>query len=532
MSHFHDPRSEQDLATVLAKRVAKSPEKPWIITKDNAYSYKYVDTSSWQLARGLTEAGVKQGDTVLLMLKDTIEYILAWCAISKIGAIEVPINSHYKGNLLSYVINDSDSQIMLVDAEYIERIEEISGKLQNLKKVFVLGNFEATNLSGFQILEYDKLYLESNCPIVYNPRPWDLMAIMYTSGTTGPSKGATITHSHAYEYAYGVMEMLELQESDIYYASLPLFHIAGQFALIYCSCIAGASAVLPSVFSAQNFWKDIRFYKATASFLLGAMANFLYAQKATRIDKKNSLERVLMVPLIPETEDFKARFDCLVSTTWGGTEMNCPMRSGFNLFDSNTCGRLAEDRYQVKIVDENDFEVPDGVAGEALVRAKEPWIISNGYWKHPEWTVEAWRNQWFHTGDMLKRDTMGNYYFVDRLKDAIRRRGENISSLEVENEINAHPDILESAVIPVESVDTEQEVMAVLVPKPGHEIDPENVIRFLEPRMAYFMVPRYLSISSELPKTPTGKIQKFSLRDKELGPDVWDRNHHGIKLKR
>ena len=166
------------------------------------------------------------------------------------------------------------------------------------------------------------------------------------------------------------------------------------------------------------------------------------------------------------------------------------------------------------------------------MRAKEPWIISNGYWNHPDWTVAAWRNQWFHTGDMLMQDEAGNYYFVDRSKEAIRRRGENISSMEIEAEINAHPDVLECAVIPIESAHTEQEVMAVVVAKPGHAVDPEDLIRFLTPRMAYFMVPRYIDVVAELPKTPTGKIQKFPLRETGVTSTTWDREVAGVRLRR
>ncbi len=212
--------------------------------------------------------------------------------------------------------------------------------------------------------------------------------------------------------------------------------------------------------------------------------------------------------------------------------MNCPMRSGFDLVDSRSCRWLADNRYEVRIVDEDDQEVEPGVPGETLVRTKEPWIIFNGYWNHPEWTVVAWRNQWFHTGDILMRDEARNYYFVDRSKDAIRRRGENISSMEVENEINAHPDVLECAVIPVESAQTEQEVMAVVVLKPGQSVDPEDLVLFLEPRMVYFMVPRYVETIPELPKTPTGKIQKVPLWENGLTKDTWDREAAGVKLSR
>ncbi len=532
MIPFDDPREEQDFATVLRKRRERSPMKPWVVTETDSYSYGDIDIRSGRMASGFAEAGVTAGDTVLIMLPDTIDYIWTWCALSKIGAIEVPLNVHYRGSILAYVINDSLAKVMVVDVEYLERIEAVADQLETLERLYVVGGTSGLSSTRFEICDYYELFsslVEYEGP---GPRYRDLMAVMYTSGTTGQSKGATVTHAHAYEYAYGVVEMLELKRSDVYYAALPLFHLAGQFALVYCAAIAGATAVLPGTFSAQRFWSDVHRHKATATFLLGAMANFLYRQEPRPEDAENPLERVLMVPLIPETEEFKSRFDCLVSTTWGGTEMNCPMRSGFDLVDSKSCGRLAPDRYEMRIVDEDDKELPPGVPGEALVRTKEPWIMSNGYWNHPDWTVHAWRNQWFHTGDMLMADEAGNYYFVDRSKDAIRRRGENISSIEVENEINAHPDVLECAVIPAESAHTEQEVMAVVVPKAGREIDPEQLTRFLEPRMAYFMVPRYLEFVSELPKTPTGKIQKFPLREKGITDATWDREAAGVKLRR
>lgn len=245
------------------------------------------------------------------------------------------------------------------------------------------------------------------------------------------------------------------------------------------------------------------------------------------------MERMLVVPLLPDIEAFKKRFDVLVSTTWGSTEINCPTRSSFDLVDSRTCGRVAEDRYEVRIVDENDVEVPPGVAGEAVVRAKEPWIIMAGYWNSPEATVRAWRNQWVHSGDMLMKDDRGNLYFMDRVKDAIRRSGENISSMEVESEINAHPAVLECAVVPVASEHTEQEVKCFLVLKEGvGPLDCEAFIRFLEPRMAYFMIPRYVEVIDAMPKTQTGKIRKFELRERGNGDATWDRVAAGVHVRR
>ena len=534
MIAFSDPRNGQDLASVLARRVERSPDKPWILTDEGAYTYRQMDERSGRLAQGFADAGIGAGDTVLVMLPDTIDYIATWCALSKIGAIEVPVNVHYRGTILAHIVNDSSARTMVIDAGFLDRLDAIADQIEGVDRLIVYGGApeDLGTLEGrVGVQLYDDLIADAPWQGT-GPRYLDLMAVMYTSGTTGPSKGATVTHAHAYEYALGVVEMLELREDDVYYAPLPLFHLAGQFALVYCSCIAGATAVLPGTFSAARFWRDVRKHGATTSFLLGAMANFLYQQEPAEADADNPLDRVLMVPLIPEVEDFKQRFGCRVSTTWGGTEMNCPMRSGFDLVDNKSCGRLAADRYEVRIVDEDDKEQPPGVPGEALVRTREPWIMSNGYWNHPEWTVTAWRNQWFHTGDMLMCDEQGNYYFVDRTKDAIRRRGENISSMEVENEINAHPDVLECAVIPAASSDTEQEVMAVIVAKDGRNIDPEALIRFLEPRMAYFMIPRYVDQVEALPKTPTGKIQKFPLRERGVTAATWDREAAGVRLVR
>ncbi|MGD8840787.1 MAG: AMP-binding protein, partial [Gammaproteobacteria bacterium] len=441
-----EPTESRDLPTVLTNRVGYCPDKPWIITAGRGYSYREMDDLSGRLARGMQNAGIANGDTVLIMMPDTVDFILAWCALSKFGGIEVPVNVHNRGNPFAYLINDSLARTMIIDVGFLERLEAVKDELNLLERIVLYDQhdsraaFAESRLaerlgSRFEIRHFADLFAEQ---AYTGPGPVyrDLMAVMYTSGTTGPSKGVTTSHAHAFEYAYGIIEMLELEEDDIYCAPLPLFHIAGQFATIYASCIAGASAVISGPFSVERFWQNISNYRVTCTFLLGAMANFVYRQPVSADDADNPLERALVVPLIPEVEDFKRRFGCLVSTTWGGTEMNCPTRSGFDLANNKTCGRVAEDRYEVRIVDEYDREVADGVPGEALVRPKVPWIMSNGYWQHPEWTEKAWRNLWHHTGDMLMRDADGNLYFVDRVKDAIRRRGENISSMEVENEIN------------------------------------------------------------------------------------------------
>ncbi|HHZ68376.1 MAG TPA: hypothetical protein EYN52_10795, partial [Alphaproteobacteria bacterium] len=322
---IRDPKAAQDFATVLAKRSKEVPNRPWIITDEQSYSYRTMDDRSSRLANGLDGLGIGASDTVLVMLPDTVDFVLIWCALSKLGAIEVPVNIHYRGNLFTYLVNDSMAQTMVVDASCLERLDSVSTDLIYMKRLIVYGGGDTqvprTLTQRYEVLSYEDL--EADTPWSGDgPRYRDLMAVMYTSGTTGPSKGAMISHAHAYEYAYGVTEMLDLRCGDIYYAPLPLFHLAGQFAVIYASCIASATAVIAGVFSAQRFWIDVVRFNANCSFLLGAMANFLYHQTPDSKDNQNPLERILMVPLIPEVEDFKKRFDCLVSTTWGGTEMN------------------------------------------------------------------------------------------------------------------------------------------------------------------------------------------------------------------
>ena len=530
-------RDAQTLHQVLARRTASRGDAPWIAGEERSWTYRDVDSMSNRVANGLAVLGVARGETVLVMLPDCVEFVAAWCGLAKLGAVQVPVNTHLRGSVLSHVVNDSRARTMIVHARFLDRLAGVgAGRVESL---IVLGGMPGgapggwpAALARLERAPFSALLEAPDTPVTHGPAATDLVAVLYTSGTTGPSKGVMISHIQAYEYARSVVELLELVPDDVYYAPLPLFHIAGQWGVAYAACLVGAQAVLARPFSVGAYWPDVRRHRATATFLLGAMANFLFQQPEAEDDADNPLERALVVPLLPEIEAFKRRFGCLVSTTWGATEFNVPTRSSFTLANDRTCGRVAEDRYEVRIVDALDREVPPGVPGEAVVRPREPWLTMIGYWGRPDWTAAAWRNLWLHTGDMLMRDEEGNLYFVDRTKDAIRRRGENISSMEVEQEIVAHPDVVECAVVPVASEHTEQEVMAVVVPRPGAALDPAALIGFLTPRMAYFMVPRYVEVVDALPKTQTGKIRKYTLRERGLTPGTWDREAAGIRMHR
>ncbi|MFO1173448.1 MAG: AMP-binding protein [Hyphomicrobiaceae bacterium] len=526
-----DPRDRQTVWDVLDERVARLGDKTWLVTETGRYSFVQMQQRGLALAHGFTAEGVKPGETVLLMLPDGIDILTCWLALARIGALEVPVNTQLRGNTLRHVLTNALAKVLVIDRRFLPHIAPLLAEVPGIETIVLTGEGPA-EATGRREIELSQLLASPPSNLPPRPRAHDLLAVMYTSGTTGPSKGVMVAHTQAYEYALSVVELCEMREDDVYYNPLPLFHIAGQWAAIYCSLIRGCTVVVPGAFTLTGFWDDVRRHGATCTFLLGAMASWLWRQPERPEDVTTPMQRMLIVPLLPEVEAFKKRFDVLVSTTWGSTEINVPMRSTFTLANNKTCGRVASDRYEVRIVDQDDREVPPGVPGEAVVRTSVPWMLMAGYWQNPEATAYAWRNQWVHSGDIMMRDAEGNFTFVDRVKDAIRRRGENISSMEVEAEVLAHPAILECAVVPVASGDTEQEVMAVVSLKPGHAMTPEELIRFLDGRMARFMIPRYVDIIEAMPKTPTGKIQKYVLRERGLTPTTWDRETAGIKLKR
>ena len=285
-------------------------------------------------------------------------------------------------------------------------------------------------------------------------------------------------------------------------------------------------------FSTDDFWDDVGRWGATHAIVLPPMAYFLLRQPETPQDADNPMRTVVMAPVIPEVDTFKRRFGVEVYTTYNMTEINCPIVRPEEPCNSNnhqSCGRV-RDGVEVRIVDANDQVVPPNTPGEMIVRA-EPWALNDGYWNMPDKSLEAWRNGWFHTGDAFTYDEEGNYYFVDRAKDYIRRRGENISSFEVEAAVNEHPDVLESGAVAVPSDEGEDEVKIAVVLNPGIEFAPEGLIEFLIPRMPRFAIPRYVEVWEELPKTEaTARIQKAKIRERGVSEDTWDRVAAGVEL--
>jgi crotonobetaine/carnitine-CoA ligase len=311
---------------------------------------------------------------------------------------------------------------------------------------------------------------------------------------------------------------------------MPMFHIGGM-GLTFVMLVRGGSIAMMENFSTERFWPYVRASRATAIFLIGVMATFLIKQPPSNDDRDHSVRMAFMVPFTDEAAPFRERFGIDIYTIFNMTEISSPIVSEPNPAKAGTCGK-PRPGVEVRLVDDNDCEVAIGAVGEMIVRTDRPWGMNSGYYKNPEATARAWRNGWFHTGDAFRRDVDGYFYFVDRVKDAIRRRGENISSFEVESEVMAHPSVREAAAVAVPSELGEDEVMAVVAPVPGATIDPVELIRFLEGRLPHFMIPRYVRVLDVLPKTPTAKVQKNELRQEGRTADTWDREAAGIRIRR
>jgi len=483
-------------------------------------------------AAGLADLGVKAGDRVVLMMDNSIEMLLTWFAINLIGAVEVPSNTANRGDSLEHVVNNCGAAIAVIDAAYSEHLAEIQAQVPGLRTVLCHG--PSTGLpwptQDLARVTGDPSTLPE-ASVTYR----DPAAIIYTSGTTGPAKGVVVSHGHMYTFARHVLEQLELEPDDVYYVCLPLFHANAQFMQVYAAMIASASVVLAEAFSARNWIKDINRCGATVSSLLGVMAQYIHNQPPSELDDQHGVRRMITIPL-PATvaEDFERRFVVTCVEAYGMTEVCLPLyRPKGEPLRPGSCGKPLDEWFEVAIVDpDTDEPVTDGEVGEIVVRPRSAFTTFAEYHCMPERTVEAWRNLWFHTGDAGRRDVDGYYYFVDRINDRIRRKGENVTAYDIETALMELPEVLEVAVVAKPATEGEDEIKAYLVIAEHDSFDPVAVLQHCATRLPYFAVPRYLELIPELPKTANGKVLKRDLRAHDDAQTEWDREEAGYTVRR
>ena len=522
------PRPEQCIQRYMIERWSREqPNKLFAIFADGEqWTYGEMQANAIRTANALRALGVKQGERVLVWLPNGADCLRAWFGLNYLGAVFVPINTAYRGALLEHAIALSEARLMIAHADLCPRLHDVNCK--SLREIAVLGGAPSA-LDG--VANHPPSALESadeRPPTLERPiAPWDMQSIIFTSGTTGPSKGVMSSYVHLHAMAVSAPF---LSGDDRYMVNLPMFHSGGVMP-VTAMLIHGGSIAMVDSFSTESFWPTVRSAGITTSILLGVMGGFLLKRPPAPDDKDHPLKTCTYVPLNETAPQFHDRFGTDIYTHFNMTEISMPIVTGANPTALGSTGR-PRSGVDVRIVDENDCELPVDAVGELVVRTDCPWATSHGYAGNPAATAAAWRNGWFHTGDAFRRDAEGNFYFVDRLKDAIRRRGENISSFEVESEVLAFPPIREAAAIAVRSEIAEDEVCAVVAIREGEKFDPAELIAFLRSRMAHFMVPRYVRVVDALPRTPTSKIEKVKLRADGLTTDTWDREAAGIVIKR
>jgi len=520
------------LGRFLQENAKKFGDKTFLIYDDYKISYKQLNENVFRVANGFLNLGVKKGDKVAIMMDNCPEFIYTWFALSEIGAVEVPINIHHKEKLLSYLINYSDAEILVINNLLIPQIKNIEELLKDIKKIIVHPLNSDTEFKNISVQSYENLIQTGSSPPQIEVKYHDLMAILFTSGTTGVSKGVMVSHNQMIFQAYMYCYISKFTENDRMYQYLPLFHAAAQCGGTLAPFLAGATIILRKSFSASAFWDEIRKYRATITGGFEPVLRILYKLPPDEDDNNHHLRTFLCGHVPPDIqEDFQNRFNVKLIDAYGLTETDVNISSTYDDIRIGSCGKAHTEYFDIKLFNEQDIEVPIGMRGEIVIRPLLPHIIMEGYYKMPEKTLETFRNLWFHTGDIAYKDEDGYYYFVDREKDMVRRSGENISSKELEEIINSHQNVMECAVIGIKDEIVGEEIKVALVLKSGKSMSPEEIIEYCDERMAYFMVPRYIEFLNSLPKELDGqKIIKERL--KYLSPKVWDRKKTGIKLQR
>ncbi|WLR52602.1 ATP-dependent acyl-CoA ligase [Bacillus tianshenii] len=513
----------ENIPQLLRENAKDIPSELFLQFEDLTYTFKEMDDYANQAANAFKSLGVQKGQHVAFMMKNSPDYLALWFGLAKLGAVMVPINTNIKGEGLAYILQHSDSELLIMDEEFEEEHVRLKTEHALAVRTSSIGEMMQKVAGESKQFEDISASIDKSHP----------MAIIYTSGTTGLPKGVVIPH-YSYVHTGWLFQerMMNLTKEDKLYTCLPLFHANAQQFSVMGALVAGIPLALSRKFSASRFWKDIQRYEPTVFNYIGSMMTILMKNEPTEHEANNSVKKVFGAACPKEIwEQFEKRFDLTIVEGYGLTETGAIALC--NPLDAIRVGSIGTpmDHVEVKVVGEGGKQLPPNENGEIVVKETIGHTMFQEYYKMPEKTAETVQAGWFHTGDRGCVDNDGYFYFKDRIKDCIRYRGENISSFEIERAVNKHPFITESAAVGVPSDLGEEDVKVFLVLQDGKELDYESFIRFCETEMAYYMVPRYVEIISELPKTATQRTQKFQLR-KQGNDNAWDRVKENITLNR
>lgn len=532
------PLHERTLARVLYRQAQAFADKPFLLFEGRSFSYAEALANSCRIAGGLIAAGVQPHQNVAIVLENRPEAVWLHFALAIVGAVAVPINTASRGDLLAYYIRQSDSVAVFLDAPLVERFAAIQDRCPQVRFAAVLpaeADAPAQPPLGIRTLPWEDFASHAPFADVFRTAYDDTLHILYSSGTTGPAKGSMIANATAVRTAQKHVEVFGYESSDVLYTCLPLFHGNAMNCTMLPALYCGATMALAKRFSKSRFWREINATCATRTSLLSAMINFLWLNEPTPEERSHRLETCIVVPTPEFALEFEQRFNVTVTTLYGLGDFGYAAMLGPDAPRDKirSAGRMLPE-VSIAILDDDDLPVSTGQVGQICLRTNEAWFCRQGYYKMDDRWCAVVRNLWLHTGDRGSLDADGYLYFAGRDKELIRRRGENVSALQVEEVIRRHPAIADVAVYAVKAEFLEDEVMASVVAKDGAQVDAPELIAFCAREMAYFMVPRFIEVLAALPLTATGKVEKYKLRaaSEQRLAQVWDREKAGIRLEK
>lgn len=528
---------QSTIPELLMRRLDVDSDGPYLdVCGVTVTAAQLVDVSS-RLAFSLRMMGVSQGDRVATLIENSIEAVYAWWGIILAGAIAVPVNTAYKGEYLRHQLADSGSKVVIVAAEFLDRLEAVAATIESVQHVVIISDTPSTISSTATSLWSELLTSEAILPEI-NTKPSDLGTFIYTGGTTGLSKGCMLSHNYHEALTRQIGICWERTAEDVVWTPLPLFHFNAITTAVIGPLVFGGRSAIYRRFSVSNFWPEMNRVGATITSTLGTMA-YLLAHDVDRPEmprsgapEANTTLRLLgAAPMPVEVDDImKNRFGLTTfSAAYGVTEaslISWQPPGGYN--KPNAAGVINDEYFDVRIFDAEDNEVPRGDRGEIVIRPKRPEVMFAGYWGRPEVTVETSRNWWYHTGDIGIVDEENFLFFVDRKADYLRRRGENIASFEVESIIMGHGQIADVAVHAVPSPLTEDDLKITATRVEGATVSEEELFIWCVEQLPYFALPRYIEFRTDLPRSPVGRVLKRELRAEGVTPATWDLEQSGV----
>ena len=519
----------------LAARLVSDPDGVYLDFMGDAYSARRIDDQAALLAAALARVGVGRGDRVASLLENGPEQVVTFFATLRLGAIAVPVNTAYKGEFLRHQLADAGARVVVVQGDLAGRIAEVASDVADLEAAVVVGEADAT-IATIVAHEYGAFLASAEKGVApVDVVPADLACLIYTAGTTGPSKGCMLSHNYVVCMARQIARAWQRTPDDVVWTPLPLFHLNALSIAVVGTLLVGGSASIARRFSVSGFWPEIRRSNATITSILGSPA-VLVANAADHPDQDGHRLRLCAAAPMPPDIDriWRERFGCRTfSGGFGLTEASLIAALPPGVENRpGAAGKANHIEFEVRLLDDDDLEVASGEVGEISCRPRIPDAMFAGYWNRPAETMAVLRNLWFHTGDLARIDADGFLYFVDRKKDALRRRGENISSFEMEKTFYGHAAILDVAVHAVPSEIGEDEVKVTCVLRPGTDLEAEELCRWAAERVPFFAIPRYIEFRDDLPRNPVGRVLKYELRAQGVTADTWDREAAGVTFDR